>query len=86
MHTPARMQLVGLLEEFAEAEHAMRNESGAVALRKRAALVRLSINRLLWAKTDGADHYITQLGHSGTREDCVDFTRLQPRFFRHLFE
>jgi hypothetical protein len=66
--------MVGFLREFAEAEDAVGNSTGATALRSKADLVSSAVNDKLWAmQAAGSDHYITQLNPDGTTRDFVDY-------------
>jgi len=56
--------VVGFLREFAEAEDAVGNGTGAASLRTLAGRV---------SDAAGADHYITQLNPDGTTRDFVDY-------------
>jgi hypothetical protein len=57
--------LVSFLREFADAEAAMGNATGAALLRDKATAMAASMNKLLW---DG-DHYVTQVNPD--QMDCV---------------
>jgi hypothetical protein len=63
--------VVGFLDEFAEAEDAVGNATGATALRALASRVSVAVNGQLWA-ADGT-HYITQLNPDGSTRDFVDY-------------
>jgi hypothetical protein len=59
--------VVGFLGEFAEAEEAVGNATGASALRALADRVSDAVNAKLWAsQSAGADHFVTQLNPDGT--------------------
>ena len=49
--------IVGFLKEFADAEEAVGNTTGATALRTRATELAASVNKYLWDN----DHYVTQV-------------------------
>jgi|EP01047_Picozoa_sp_COSAG01_P027643 neutral trehalase len=49
--------IVGFLKEFADAEEAVGNTTGATALRTRATEMAASVNKYLW----DTDHYVTQV-------------------------
>jgi len=57
--------MVGFLREFADAEEAVGNITGATSLRAEANLMETAVNALLWATPGrglgGDDHYITQV-------------------------
>ena len=75
--------VVGFLREFAEAEDAVGNGTGAASLRTLAGRVSDAVNALLWASdAAGADHYITQLNPDGTTRDFVDVRRGEARSSR----
>ena len=66
--------VVGFLDEFAEAEEALGNTTGAAALRQLSTRVAAAVNSNLWAdERAGADHYITQLNPDGSSRDFVDY-------------
>ena len=66
--------VVGFLNEFAEAEDALGNTTGAAALRQLSTRVAAAVNSNLWAdERAGADHYITQLNPDGSTRDFVDY-------------
>jgi hypothetical protein len=73
--------VVGFLREFAEAEAAVGNASGASALLAQADTVAAAVNKHLWASPsnsmrangDGGDHYLTQRNPDGTTRDFVDY-------------
>ena len=64
--------MVGFLNEFADAEQAVGNTTGAAALRALSTQVSAAINAKLWDATDG-DHYITQLNPDGSTRDFIDY-------------
>lgn len=69
-------ELVGFFQEFADAEDALGNHTGAQALRGLADNIALSMNNHLWASEQaGADHYITQWDGPvlDTTRDFVDY-------------
>ena len=66
--------IVGFLREFAEAEDAVDNATGAALLRGLATNVSNAVNAKLWAEEgSGGDHYITQLNPDGTTRDFIDY-------------
>ena len=50
--------MVGFLREFANAEDAVANHTGAAALRAKATAMADAVNKYMW---DGVDHYVTQV-------------------------
>jgi hypothetical protein len=65
---------VGFWREFADAEEAVGNATGAVALRKLSTSIATAVNQKLWANASGGgDHYITQLNPDGSTRDLVDY-------------
>ncbi|CAE8638689.1 unnamed protein product [Polarella glacialis] len=66
-------QLVGFFREFAEAEEAVGNSTGAASLRDLASQIAASMNRYLWLP--GSDHYVTQWDGPflNTTRDFVDY-------------
>ena len=72
--TDSNAMVVGFLREFAEAEAAVGNATGAKALLQQADAVAAALNNRLWASGDGGDdHYITQLNPDGSTRDFVDY-------------
>lgn len=69
--------MVGFMREFADAEEAVGNSTGAATLRAQATRMEDAINSLLWAVPGkglgGDDHYITQLNRDNTTRDFVDY-------------
>ena len=67
--------VVGFLGEFAEAEAAVGNATGAAALRALAGRVSDAVNARLWASADPSlgDHFVTQLNKDGSTRDFVDY-------------
>ena len=66
--------VVGFLGEFAEAEAAVGNATGASALRALATRVSDAMNKRLWATARaGGDHFVTQLNKDGSTRDFVDY-------------
>ena len=61
---------VGFWREFAEAEEAVGNKSGATGLRGLADQIAENVNQRLWS---GDDHYVTQINEDGTKRDFVDY-------------
>jgi hypothetical protein len=64
--------MVGLLNEFAEAELFMGNATGAAYLRNVAANIITQMNAILWNTVEN-DHYITQRDKDNTTRDFVDY-------------
>ena len=52
--------MVGFLREFADAEDAVGNHTGAIALRAKAEAMADAVNKYMW---DGVDHFVTQVRH-----------------------
>ena len=67
--------IVGLAEQFADAEEALGNRTGAAQLRRLAAAVGEAMRRHLWASAGGDDHFVTQWGGpaSNATRDLVDY-------------
>jgi len=63
---------VGFLRDFADAEEAVGNQTGAVQLRKIATQVAEAMDAMLW-NNETDDHYVTQLNPDGTSRDFVDY-------------
>lgn len=64
--------MVGFLQEFAEAERAVGNATGAVRLECVAASLARQMDLLLWNRLED-DHYVTQLNPDGSSTDFVDY-------------
>lgn len=72
---------VGFWREFADAEEAVGNRTGARALRMLADSVAAAVNRWLWspgadaaaAAPRAGDHYVTQVNPDGSTRDFVDY-------------
>jgi hypothetical protein len=65
--------LVGFFREFAEAEEAVGNATGAASLRSLADEVAAAVDRHLWDAAGGDDHFVTQLNPDGSVRDFVDY-------------
>eukprot|EP01062_Namystynia_karyoxenos_P056453 TRINITY_DN47418_c0_g1_i1.p1 TRINITY_DN47418_c0_g1~~TRINITY_DN47418_c0_g1_i1.p1 ORF type:complete len:912 (+),score=201.92 TRINITY_DN47418_c0_g1_i1:73-2736(+) len=70
--TDTNAMVVGFFREFADAEEAVGNATGAAALRGLASSISASVDRLLWGNSSG-DHYVTQLNPDGSTRDFVDY-------------
>ena len=65
---------VGYFREFADAEEAVGNSTGAAKLRALATQIATAVDQQLWADASrGGDHYITQLNPDGSTRDLVDY-------------
>ena len=80
------MQQVGFLREFADAEAAVGNSTGATLLRSRADAMAAAMNTYLW---DGSDHFVTQVDHqcdgnpsSLPRPSCGDWVDYDSKDYR----
>jgi len=66
--------MVGFLNEFADAEAADGNSTGATTLRQKATDMATAVNKYLW---DGTDHYVTQVDpddmNCAQTHSCRDF-------------
>lgn len=66
--------MVGFLNEFADAEEAIGNTTGAAALRAESTSMAAAVNKYLW---DGTDHYVTQVNPDdmdcAQTHSCRDF-------------
>lgn len=70
--TDTNAMVVGFLREFADAEQATGNATGAADLRSIAVGTAEAAEALLFSNTTG-DHYVTQLNPDGTTRDFVDY-------------
>jgi hypothetical protein len=67
-------QLVGFFQEFADAEEAVGNSTGAATLRSLSSSISDSMNKYLWSPTE-PNHYVTQWNgpEDNTYRDFVDY-------------
>lgn len=70
--TDTNAMAVGFLRDFAAAEAAVGNATGAATLRTIADSVSAAVDAMLWNNETG-DHYVTQLNRDGTNRDFVDY-------------
>jgi hypothetical protein len=70
--TDTNAMAVGFLREFASAEAAVGNATGADTLRSIADTVSAAVDAMLW-NNETEDHYVTQLNPDGTNRDFVDY-------------
>jgi len=70
--TDTNAMAVGFLRDFADAEEATGNSTGAVHLRNIATMVAEATDAMLWNK-EADDHYFTQLNPDGSTRDFVDY-------------
>jgi len=70
--TDTNAMAVGFLQDFADAEEAIGNVTGATHLRNVAAMVAEATDAMLWSNGT-KDHYVTQLNPDGTSRDFVDY-------------
>jgi len=70
--TDTNAMAVGFLYDFADAEEAVGNATGATHLRTVASSVAQAVDAMLFSNETG-DHYVTQLNPDGSTRDFVDY-------------
>eukprot|EP01065_Artemidia_motanka_P009197 TRINITY_DN14698_c0_g1_i1.p1 TRINITY_DN14698_c0_g1~~TRINITY_DN14698_c0_g1_i1.p1 ORF type:complete len:961 (+),score=323.32 TRINITY_DN14698_c0_g1_i1:61-2883(+) len=70
--TDTNAMVVGFFREFAAAEAAVGNSTGAAALQRLADGIAERVDSMLWNNASD-DHYVTQLNPDGTSRDFVDY-------------